>query len=313
VYRSILVPLDGSTFGEHALPLAVSIARRSGASLQVLHVHVTLAPVYEGTQLTFDSRIDDALVQGEQTYLDGVVERIQRASGLRVTSALREGGVPEVIQEQVAARGADLVVMTTHGRGHLARFWLGSVADELIRRLPAPILLVRPGDALADLAGGAVLKHILIPLDGSNLAEGIIDPAVTLGTLMGADYTLLRVIRPLVIGQYDPAYPAMSGLDQTLLQRLQELHTQERKEAETYLERMAAGLRARHLRVETRVVSQEQTAATILGQGREDGTDLVALETHGRSGLPRLFLGSIADKVIRASPLPVLIHRSAGK
>ena len=87
--------------------------------------------------------------------------------------------------------------MTTHGRGPLTRFWLGSVADELVRRASVPLLLVRPHEGVPDLAQEPILQHLLIPLDGSELAEQVLEPAVALGTLMAADYSLLRIYGPL--------------------------------------------------------------------------------------------------------------------
>ena len=87
-------------------------------------------------------------------------------------------------------------MMTTHGHGPLSRFWLGSVADEMVRRATTPILLVRPHEKAIDLAAEPVLRHILIPLDGSALAEQVLGPAAALGSLLQCDdYTLLRVYR----------------------------------------------------------------------------------------------------------------------
>ena len=181
MYRSILVPLDGSTFGEQALPLALSIARRAGASLQVVHVHVPLMP-YDESLLTIDPRLNEQARESERAYLDAVVERLSRIAPVPVTSALLEGPVAEALYEHTVTAGTNLVVLTTHGRGPLARFWLGSVADELVRRLPMPILLVRPQETVPDLAGEPVLQRMLIPLDGSEFAEQILEPAMALGS-----------------------------------------------------------------------------------------------------------------------------------
>src|SRR5262249_37193676 len=145
MYRSVLVPLDGSTFGEHALPLALSIARRAGAGLHVVHVHAAPEAMYapDGI-LILDDGLEDRLKQGKQAYLDGIVQRLARVSPVRVTPVLLEGeGVADSLRAAVTGTGADLVVMTTHGRGALGRLWLGSVADELVRDLPTPLLLVR--------------------------------------------------------------------------------------------------------------------------------------------------------------------------
>jgi nucleotide-binding universal stress UspA family protein len=202
--------------------------------------------------------------------------------------------------------------MTTHGRGPLARLWLGSVADALVRDLPLPLLLVHPAEGLVDLAHEPPLKHLLLPLDGEPLAEQMIEPAVALGTLTDADYTLLRVIKPVV----PFAYPFAEGhtvgqVAQSMIDQLQRLQGEVRKEAADYLERVAAGLRARSLRVQTRVAVEAQPAVAILHEAKPPAVDVVALETHGRRGLKRLFLGSVADKVIRGSAVPVLVQRPA--
>jgi nucleotide-binding universal stress UspA family protein len=309
MYHSILVPLDGSTFGEHALPLALALARRGGASLQLAHVHVALAPTYGETTLNWYNETDAALRQSERTYLAKVVNRLTAVAPVSVTPALVEGPVAEALRERAAATHADLVVMTTHGRGPLARAWLGSVADELVRRLAIPVLAVRPAEVGVDLDKEPVIRHILIPLDGSELAEQIIEPAVALGSLLQADYTLLRVTRPQVMGNTDPAIMLGDGLDPYLFDQLGKLYDEEHAEAAKYLESVAAPLRARSLCVRTRVVAHEQPATAILEEVKAHRADMIAVATHGLSGLPRLFLGSVADKVLRGAGVPVLLHR----
>ncbi|HEV3258268.1 MAG TPA: universal stress protein [Gemmataceae bacterium] len=313
MYRSILVPLDGSEFGEHALPLALGIARRAGATLQVAQVHVALAPMYAEAVLAFDNAPDNVVKQRERGYLERVVNRLATASSVPVDCALLEGPIAEAVNAQVKLTEVDLAVMTTHGRGPLARFWLGSVADELVRRLPIPLLLVRPQETKVDLSREPTFQHILIPLDGSPLAEQIIEPAAALGSLTGADYTLLRIIKPMVMGPYDPADSLPGHLDPSAVEQLQRLYRDEESEAGSYLERVAGRLRDRALKVQTRVVVHDQPAVAILEEVKAHRADLVALATHGRSGLPRLFLGSVADKLVRGTTVPVLLQRPAVK
>jgi len=313
MYRLILVPLDGSKLAEQALPLALGIARRAGAMLQVAQVHVALAPMYAEAVLAFDNAPDNGVKQRERGYLDRLVRHLGEVSAVPVECALLEAPIAEAVSDQAKLAGVDLVVMTTHGRGRLARFWLGSVADELVRRLPIPILLLRPQETSADLTGEPTFQHILVPLDGSPLAEQILEPAVALGSLMVADYTLLRVIRPMVMGPYDPADSLAGQIDPAAVQQLQRLYEEEKSQAEGYLERIAEGLRARSLRVRTRVVVHDQPAVGILEEIKAHRADLVALATHGRSGLPRLVLGSVADKVVRGTTVPVLLQRPPGK
>ncbi len=202
--------------------------------------------------------------------------------------------------------GTDLVVMTTHGYGPLARAWMGSVADKLVRRLPMPILLARPHEATLDLLETVherVFEHVLIPLDGSALAEEILDPALALGALMDAEYTLMEAIEVPVLGYAPAAQAAM--LDERVLE-------QWRAEARAYLERVAARIRARVSVVRTNV-TLAPPAMAIIDYAREHAADLIALSTHGRGGLARMLLGSVADKVIRGADVPVLLQRPRGE
>jgi nucleotide-binding universal stress UspA family protein len=302
MYRNLLVSLDGSPFAEHALPLALEIAQRANATLQLVQVHVPVASAYSGSDLAGDLALDANVRESEQSYLKEVMQRFAGASSVRMTHALLEGPVADALCGQAAATGADLLVMATHGRGPLSRFWLGSVADKVVRQAPLPILLVRPPDGVADLTGQRLPHHILIPLDGSKLAEQILGPATELGVLVQADYTLLRVIEPIILPDARVAGNAVSGFDSSLLQRLEE-------QAQHQLDRVADDMRARSLSVKTRLIVNRPAARAILEEVRDHPTHLIALATHGRGGLARLLLGSVADKVVRGSPVPVLVYR----
>ncbi len=310
MYRSILVALDGSTSAEHALPLALSIARRSSAQLRLVHVLPPLASVYAETPLFVSDEEDlGARIKGRlRDYLDALASRMTKLSGVGIKTALLDGDVAPTLQAYAKEMACDLVVMTTHGRGPLARFWLGSIADELVRVLPMPLLLLRPPETLPDFAVEPPLHNILIPLDGSPLAERMIGPAVKLGRLTGAGYTLLRVIKPVPPVAFPTGSPFMDVEAQHILNRMDEIEDQLRKDALTYLEGVARPLQAEGLRVATKVTLEERPDVAILHEAVPP-VDLVAIETHGRHGLPRLLLGSVADKVIRGTTVPVLVHR----
>jgi nucleotide-binding universal stress UspA family protein len=311
MYRSLLVPLDGSPFSEQALPLALGVARRSGAGIMLLHVQAPLASIYTENPLFVADNLEEHLRSRQrahdQGYLDGIAKRLVAGADVHVTTALFEGEVAAGIRAEVERTGAGLVVMTTHGRGPVGRFWLGSVADELIRTLDVPLLLVRPGEEAAVSSKEPSFRRILVPLDGSELAEGILEPTVALGSLMGAEYTLVRVINPVLRLSYIPQGPTLDQMAKTLLDRVQTLQEEVRKQARDYLEGVARRLRQRGLAVATRVVVDDDPAVAIM-QAAAD-FDLIAIETHGRRGLKRLFLGSVANKVLRGTALPMLVHR----
>jgi nucleotide-binding universal stress UspA family protein len=305
--RSVLVPLDGSPFGEHALPLALAVARRAGASLQLVHVHQSVPPA-SVAGVTVADAVEVMLRQEEQAYLDDMAKHLPVSVPVRTT--LLDGAVAQAIHNRAAANGVDLVVLATHGRGALGRFWLGSVTDELIRLLPMPALLVRPREGGADLEHEPALRHVLLPLDGSELAEQILGPALALGGLLGCRYTLLRVVKPALRPAYLPEGTTIAGLRHDAVgKQLGEWERRLEEEARAYLEGVAGRLSGQGLEVQTRVVVDEQPAQAILREAQVRGADLIALETHGRRTLARLLLGSVADKVIRGTHLPVLVHR----
>lgn len=152
-------------------------------------------------------------------------------------------------------------------------------------------------------------RKILVPLDGSPLAEEILKPAGELGRQLGAELLLLRVIEPAVLDRFPLADDASGLWGQALLKSLDEQDTAVRQEAEAYLEGLARRLRLEGSTVQSRVVCRESPSAAILEQVRAETADLIALATHGRRGIARLFLGSVAEQVLREAPVPVLLLR----
>jgi len=306
-FTSILVPLDGSPSSEHALPLAVRVARQTGAALHLAHVRIPPSvPMFTADLPLFDATLDDRAREQERVYLDTIIARLRSEPALCADSALLEGAISDSVADLISAHvrvtAADLVIMTTHGRGGLARLWLGSVADELVRRIHTPVLLLRPGEGVPAPDAEAVFRKILIPLDGSATAEQILEYVLALGGSTETDYTLLRVVEPVMLVRHIPADPAVKELDQQLLDQLL-------VEAQIYLEQVAERLTARGLKVRTRIVAVPQAAVAILGEACEDKAELIAMATHGRRGLARLLVGSVADKVLRGATTPMLLYR----
>jgi nucleotide-binding universal stress UspA family protein len=304
MYRAIMVPLDGSSFGAYALPLALSLARSAGALLHLVHVHLAIVPLFVDALPALDQSFETENRADERAYLQRLAQRLAPNGEIAITTSLLEGPVAEALHAYAATERIDLVVMCTHGRGALSRMWLGSVADRLVRCAPMPLLLVHPQETAPELAPLPLLKHVLIPLEGSALAERALAHSVALGTLTQAEYTLLYVVEPQVGGFGTELYGATID-DQALVQA--------RAHAQSYLERVAVRLRAEALCVRTAVVLG-QPAQAILDYTRTHAVDVIAMASHGRSGTARLILGSVADKLVRGAPVPVLIacpHRQA--
>lgn len=296
MYRSLLVPLDQSSFAEQAMPLALSIARRAGARLDLVKVH-TLYALDEPSSswVPFEPARDVECREQEQLYLAATAQWAAAVSPVAVTADVHCGStvLPFTVAQSILERAqevqADLIVMTTHGRSPLSRFGLGSVADELIRRARQPVLLVRSGAKRAALLPEPVLDNILILLDGSALAEQILEPALDMARLMEGQCTLLRVVELRSPDDSGPGGPV--------------------DEATQYLERVAHRIEDQGFQVHTRVVVALSAAEAILEEAEAQKSNLIAVATHGRGGFKRLLLGSVADKLIRSARAPILVYR----
>jgi nucleotide-binding universal stress UspA family protein len=296
--RSILLPLDGSTFSEHALPTALDLARRMNARLHLVQVHETPSGLIDQGGPAA-AELSAALREQEEDYLRSVANRCMERAGVATRTELLDGPVATALAAYIQEMATDLVVMTSHGRSGISRAWVGSVADAVVRRSSAPVLLLRPR------AGGKppasfTSAHVLIPLDGSPLAEGILPPAAHLAQLAKARCTLLRVVSPVQLS----AEPHHAGRAED-----PELLREAVAQAEAYLEQVAAPLRRNGLVVQSAVVVHAVAAVAILDYAATAAVDLVAMGTHGRGGWSRVALGSVADKVMRGLLLPVLLFR----
>ena len=300
MYSAIVVPLDGSTFGDRALPMAVALARRSDATLDLVHVHEP--PVRVSGAPTPDARFEEEAERRQLTRTSELADLLARESGLTVRATCLHGEVAATLETFVAERAADLVVMTTHGRGGLSRAWLGSVADALVRRSPVPLLLVRPDTLGAPGPHEPLFHHVLVPLDGSLRADEVLTLAAALGTPGETEYHLLTVVSPRTTPGPVPDLAVVLARDDFALQ-LEE----ERARAETHLTRLADSFREIGARVSTHIAVHGQAARAILDFAHEHAIDLVVLSTRVRSATERFLIGSIADKVLRGADVPVLL------
>lgn len=298
MFSKVLVPLDGSPFAEQSLPYARSIVHRAGATLDLVHVHVPHALTDSACgRYAFVPEVDQIYRRRERLYLEGTAKSVSTAVHVPVSTAVVDGLDSEAILERVQESKADLIVMTTHARGPLGRIFQGGVADDLIRHAAIPLLLVRPREAEAAIVAEPVLEHMLVPLDGSALAECVLKPALKLMRLWKGHCTLLRIInaRPKSMD----ARPDQPGGQE-----------EEREaEARTYLQKLTKRLRDEGVSVQSRVVVAPHTASAILDEAQTQRCDFIAMATHGRGGLLRMLLGSVADEVIRGSCFPVLVYR----
>ncbi len=293
MYRTILVPLDGSHSAEAAVPFARAIAERSGAGLEFVLVHHSSVPggIPEGF-----TAYAEASRKAEQAYLGQAPGRLVPGQVITTTTSLLEGPVAEAISKHVLDARPDLIVMSTHGRGAFNRFWMGSVADRLVRSLPIPMVLIRTDPADTSAGPAPVPARIAVALDRSGFGETVLGPAGDLAAMFQAELVLLHVVHPpLPIAE--PPLPYVVGYDEEIAKQLE-------SQAEAYLGALAGVLRQKGLAVITRIAPGGDTATTILGLVEESDAGMVAIASHGESGVRRFLLGSVADKILRGATVP---------
>ena len=302
--KRLLVPLDGSSLAEQAIGRAAAIARATGADVDLVRVHQPDA--YDGYG---DVPVDDQAWNEGHRYLEGIASDLELGASINVTHAMLIGPPEEMIRRRTADTQADLIVMTSHGRTGFNRAWFGSVADGLVRRSEVPVLILRPiaGESRHG-SPNPLFDHVLVPLDGSTTAAEILPVVSALARYGGARVTLLGVIQPMPLPAYNPAaslipYSILIQDDAAIAQ----LAESAKKELTAHATRLASeGVGS----VAAEVVVAGSVARAIIEFARAHDVDLVAIATHGR-GASRLFVGSVADKVLRASGLPVLLQRCA--
>jgi nucleotide-binding universal stress UspA family protein len=303
----ILVPLDGSLVAETALPPALALARALAGSLTLLRVTPPtlgaepLAEAIQAPVITYRPRPQDR--DQADAYLAGVAQRLD-AGGVPVRIlVLRGDPATAIVQYAQEAPGVRLIAMATHGRSGVSRWVFGSVAEKVLRATPAPLLLVRPdADGMAPPPVHPLpYRTIVVPLDGSPFAEQALDQAYAVAAATGASLLLVAVA-----SEPDEFLAAEVG-DIPVWMLEDRLAETERLQA--YLQQQATRLTNAGLAVEIQVRAGSPATA-ILDAAEEAAADLIVMATHGRSGLQRFWLGSVALKVVQSARTPVLLVRA---
>lgn len=286
----ILVPLDGSVLSEAVVPVAEALARDYGAELLLLRA-VRVHPGAGPDPFEPEPKVGEA-----EDYLARIAEELEARGLSRIR---RNVWYCSAKPEQAIAKAAtlnhvDLIAMTTHGRGGLSRLLLGSVAESLVRQAPAPVLLAR---GQPSWSRGGITK-ILVPLDGSELSAEILPVIERLAGPLDLSIALLHVVEPLSRSAMAEAAP----LEEEVIALRQ-------SDAEGYLAKVADNLEAKGFRVRY-AVRVGRALDVIQEYARDEGIGLIAMTTHGRTGLGRLFFGSVAESVLRRVTMPVLLWKA---
>lgn len=286
---TILLPLDGSALSERAIPFATMLARKAGQSLLLLRAVDTLAAPTDAA--------GKALMHEAQEALDSTAALLSE-DGLTVTTRVLDQHPATAILDAAAEEDISLIVMSTHGRGGLGRFLYGSVTDMVLRHAPVPVLTVPP-HGIPTWPANQPLK-ILVPLDGSELSRAALGPAVELADILGGTLVLASVAVLPGYGMYAEGYAFVdaSAFEEVLA------------ETEAYLESVAAELRTPTRAVEISA-SYGSPYIGVMEAARTLKVGLIVMATHGRSGMTRILLGSVATSAIRQTEVPILLVRPA--
>jgi nucleotide-binding universal stress UspA family protein len=294
----ILVPLDGSALASEAIPHAAEIARRTRGTLHLVRVHEPITPVLAAEQMMVTSypAFDAPVEEAARAWLFTKSNEVRASTGLAVTAEFRVGN--PVDELSAAAQGCDAtaIVCTTHGVGGWAPQWLGSVTDGLIRHAGCPVLAMSESAVKRSIQ----VRRVLLLLDGHEVSTTILPSARWFARAFDAAIELLRVAEAPWFGEGAEGLAALGadrfGLDE------------QARHAKFHLDAIAKGLRAEGFPVSTVVKVSHDPGGTILDHITATNPDVVALATRGR-GLSRLFVGSVANKVLRAGGRPMLCIR----
>jgi nucleotide-binding universal stress UspA family protein len=292
--KRILVPLDGSEVAGHALTPAITLALQARAEVLLERVPVLahiVVPGEVGPALLYPEQSLDYSAEEAEAYLAGLQASLCQ-QGLRARALVRRGEPAAAIVETAADERADLVVMSSHGYSGVTRWLLGSVAEKVLRAAACPVLVIRSPNSM---------RHMLITLDGSALSEQALTPAMEIARGLNLRVTLFRATPRVELSKVEWFEAVERGFGRQLEQQIY-------AEATIYLQDIADAWGKLGLDIDT-VVSFEPAAENILRCAEQRQADVIAMATHGRTGLRRWIYGSVAEKVLRGACFSMLIVR----
>ena len=300
MYKVIMVPTDGSGFDREAIRVALRIAERTDAKVQLVRVLANgtffgMAAADDGTSVSAEllrSERDTALSE-----LYALAAECRAISKADITVDLHAGPIADVLEGYARRHDVDLIVISAHGRSGISRLSLGSVTDSLIRHTTIPVLVVKPPTSYLNPQVSEAFKRIVVPLDGSTLAEQILPRVLTLAKLEDAEITLLNVLVPQSYSQKEIVDSNLPWWDKDV------------SLAQAYLFRMAGRLRRNGVAVTTDIVIGEHVANSIGDFASREKADLIAIATHGRGGLARMLRGSVADAIMHSARMSMLVFK----
>lgn len=308
MFKKILVPLDHSKTAESALPYARLLAQKLDAEVELLAVidasEIASNALAEHAALTGDVR--EYAIRSSAEYLAQIAKSL---SGVRTHCRVEDGMPAAVIIDAAAADQETLILMASHGRSGIHRWLLGSVAEKVLRGTSRPLLLIRASEE-APTVGEVFFDSIIVPLDGSALGETALEPAIDLARSMQMEIVVVRVYELPATAYYrGEDFPSAA---QAFVPSYAELVEAMSREAREYIDSKVNELRGRGLEKVRGQVMEGKAAEEIIKLAQGTKGSVIAMCTHGRSGLKRWVLGSVTEKVAHHTSTPVLVVRAKG-
>ena len=303
-FRNILVPLDGSELAEKALEPANQAAMAMAQyGNEPRPVRLTLLRVLSPMALlAADPYLYDEMMRMSsdeaQAYLNQVASTMT-ANGVVIETKIVNGSSAEAIVQYAEGAGIDLIVMSSHGRTGSRRWVYGSVAEKVMHHAPCATAIIRAHVEVSMFQN----RKILVPLDGSELAERALGPALALARAVNSNVYLLRVV-----AAGEPMAESMRPTGEQVEAALAAADLEEKGEAEAYLQSVFSQFENTRLFFDVQTTSGD-VADMIVTYADDNHIDLIVISSHGRSGLGRWLHGSVAEKVLRGATCATLIVR----
>lgn len=310
MYARILVPLDGSELAEEVLPYAQALAKGLRTRIELLRV---IEPPPEEMAVpghgVYPYWSVDNVRSNARDYLEGIASTL-REEGLSAFTKVREGRPADWVAAEAELEPDTLVAMSGHGRSGITRWILGSVTDRILHTTSTPVLVIHAGGK-EGASSEQEVGNLLVPLDGSPLAEQVLPHVATLGAVLGAKVHLVRANPSkgeyhAYLGHYpmDASATVYTGI-------YEEFSKEEDARAMEYLHGVKDRLRGMGITSVEESLLKGHAAEVIIDLAQEIPSCMVLMSSHGSAGIGRWILGSVADRVVRYTGVPVLIVRAS--
>ena len=307
MYRRILIPLDGSKLAEQVLPYARLLAKAQHVPIELLHVFDRLPSVLANSSGGQDADCSATAFRYEANeYIEQIASSL-RSVGVEVTVASREGDPASLIIREAAQHSNTLIAMSTHGRSGVGRWVFGSVTDKVLHSTTGYMLIVRATSKERRSHSDVKLDAIIVPLDGSDLAEQSLPVASALSQSLGIRVSLVTATSTIEEAMSTISFQEMGVDADEGIPSSEDIAKEMDGDAKAYLDKRRETLIQQGVTsIETQLI-HGSAAGAIVDLVQETSDNLVVMTTHGRSGMGRWVLGSVTDQVVRESGGPVLV------